>query len=260
MIAFVALSFLIVFTDAFFVPSNNGISSPQHPKPTSSSGVVVDQDHHHNHQQQLNYAQITEELPPSSTLFVEDLLLRDEGMLLSNSRTFFDSHHHQNDDDSSPVVKLSQLSSNPLLFVSSSSSSSSSASASDDDEPLLSSNECQILQSWCQNNLIPNESVPSRLWSNHNEYADDNNNNDEGLKILTKLKRVIDEIVGHTKVDDSALTVRYISYDSSDHDMEQRCHPSSSTTTNKPLPTTTYELLPDGLHVDTNNGQHFRHW
>ena len=253
MISFVVLfSFLIVFTDAFFVPSNNnGISSPQHPKPTSSSGV--DQDHHHhNHQQQLNYAQITEELP--STLFVEDLLVRDEDML-PNPRTLFD-FHHQNDDDSSPVVTLSQLSSNPLLFVSSSSSSSSSASASADDEPLLSSNECQILQSWCQNNLIPNETIPSKLWSNNNEYG---YHNDEGLKILTKLKRAIDEIVGHTQVNDSALTVRYISYDSDhDDDMEQRQrrHPSSS---NKP-PATTYELLPDGLHVDTNNGQHFRHW
>lgn len=105
-------------------------------------------------------------------------------------------------------ISLVPLSREPILLVSS--------------EPLLTIDECNVLQ--------------SHLQSKHSEH---------GELLLQRVQSQIDELTGCPRHSGEAPVPRFLLYEK---------HSRDST-----LETTSTRLFPDGLHVDTNNGQYFRH-
>ncbi len=113
-------------------------------------------------------------------------------------------------------------------------------------QSILTHNECQILSNWCRNVVrrdgkLTQESLVSGL-----------SENDEGAKIMLRLQqRLEDDILGYPKKMDSLteyVLPRFISYRHGENEKVDRRNLSRDT------------LIPDGLHVDTNNSKHFRHW
>ena len=140
----------------------------------------------------------------------------------------FDPSSPAFDSSTNKKITLIPLSSNPLLFVSS--------------EPILSKQECQTLSQWCRAHAAPGQAsltVSKSMLSDLSPAA----------QKLTELRRKIQyDLLGLT--DDNG---------NDDNVMPRYLHYPEGTEEYTPLmdaPT----LLPDGLHVDTNNNMHFRHW
>jgi hypothetical protein len=125
--------------------------------------------------------------------------------------------------------KLVPLSTNPRLFASS--------------DPLLSKQDSEQLRQWCKENLQPNKTIHPSLFDRRS---------DELPSLLQRLRDHVDAMVGYDGTGEEVM-VRYLSYTTNsgtihhDHSVSEPC-------------LTTSVLLPDGLHVDTNNGKFFRHW
>ena len=153
---------------------------------------------------------------------------------------------------------LIPLSPNPLLFVSSS--------------PLLTPQECEIVSEWCRAVETRGESIADLLRSNNQknikhpqEEGHDPHYDQKGILVMKKLQRLVHHSVlgmGSTNrsqdskvsvVEDDYVVPRFLHYQSSEGRTRQECHDDWQSVT-------VDQLIPDGLHVDTNNNKHFRHW
>jgi hypothetical protein len=137
----------------------------------------------------------------------------------------------QNQQNRKNSISLIQLATDPLLCMSS--------------RPILSEAECRTLMDWCHK--AENGSLATPLME---ESTDENGAPaSEGAKILWKVQNYVHhDLLG---IDDGEYVVpRYLFYSSRDgkdlSSIEGKVDPRA--------------LLPDGLHVDTNGSQHFRHW
>jgi hypothetical protein len=127
---------------------------------------------------------------------------------------------------------LEPLSMDPLLFKS--------------QTPILTKDECDTLVTWVR-------SQPSLdLLALQNGL----NRGDEGAKLLQRVQTILDAVLLNNNGD--IVMPKYLSYTCRDptHNVYEN---------NAQVPRTLEEyevddLLPDGLHVDTNNGKYFRHW
>ena len=131
-------------------------------------------------------------------------------------------------------ISLVQLSTKPLLFVSSGT-------------PVLSHDECLHLSSY--------------FFEKTNRKNNENNRSKQkGQHVLQKLQRVLDELI--LRPEDTMVEPRYLFYEKpTDCDLnnfDEQKHIDSSFTTCEML-TGNNPILPDGLHVDTNNGKYFRY-
>lgn len=144
---------------------------------------------------------------------------------------------------------LIPISPNPLLFVSSS--------------PLLTPQECEIVSKWCRDVEKNGESIEDLLRrSDHPESINtnpDHHHDQHGILVMKKLQRLVHHSVlgmGSTSNDsplqvvgDDYVVPRFLHYQS-----------PSEKTNDDWNSVTVDQLIPDGLHVDTNNNKHFRHW
>ena len=130
---------------------------------------------------------------------------------------------------SRPIIQLKPLSYNPLLFQST--------------ESILTPEQCSTLKQWLQ-------SQTKQL--DGDTLAKGIQQKEEGAILLKTIQHALDEVLGNKKGEDNELVVpRYLSYKESDLGG------------GRPASLEDYkveDLLPDGLHVDTNNSKHFRHW
>ena len=133
--------------------------------------------------------------------------------------------------DGSRDIALVPLATDPLLCTSS--------------QPILTQQECATLMEWCKQ--AEDESLTKALLA---EEVDDNGEPmSEGAKILWKVQQYVHhELLGNDGGD--YVVPRYLHYSCQDGDssLKAECGMDSK------------RLLPDGLHVDTNGSQHFRHW
>jgi len=129
---------------------------------------------------------------------------------------------------------LVPVSLDPLMFKSS--------------KPLLSKRDCRELSSWCKQIVEKEEKMTSQV------IEDGEENNSEGAKIMIRLQKMIHEqVLGlptptSSCLSDGYVVPRFLSYERNNEGE------NNDSTTSRLI------LLPDGLHVDTNNGHHFRHW
>mmetsp|Transcript_14006 Transcript_14006/g.20699 ORF Transcript_14006/g.20699 Transcript_14006/m.20699 type:complete len:321 (-) Transcript_14006:161-1123(-) len=128
------------------------------------------------------------------------------------------------DDD---LLKLIPVSREPIMLMSS--------------RPLLSLEECDVLSNYllhCNNNNITagtaSTTEASSSGNNQNEYT--------GKQLLQRLQDQLDSLTGFSTHEGDQI--RYVVYDPTDD--------------NVATPQEELLLLPDGLHVDTNNGKYFR--
>ena len=128
---------------------------------------------------------------------------------------------------------LQPLSFHPLLFTSA--------------EPILSESQCTTLQSWIQANTSQAQKpLDQTLFQRAIEEKE------EGALILQSLQKTIASLLAEEEgCENSHVLPRYLTYTS-------MATPAS--TTKELGEYTVHDLLPDGLHVDTNNAKHFRHW
>jgi hypothetical protein len=129
-------------------------------------------------------------------------------------------------------ARLTVLSSDPLLFVST--------------EPILTKEECRILL-----DLYRNDAGPSSTVALHTRDVDPSTEEPStaGARLLERLQQwVHHSLLGYE--DDEYVVPRFVSYPDDDKDGKR----IDSSNVNKE------NLLPDGLHVDTNGNQQFRHW
>lgn len=116
--------------------------------------------------------------------------------------------------------------------------------------PLLSDSQCQKLSQWCRQVIQNNGSLTKEI------LIKDLNEGREGAQIMEYLqKKIHEDLLGLStscdqNVQDDYVIPRFISYDDKDQNdiinSNEKINVSS--------------LLPDGLHVDTNNSKHFRHF
>lgn len=125
--------------------------------------------------------------------------------------------------------KLVPLSTNPLLFASS--------------DPLLTEQDVEKLRQWCKDNLQPNQTIHPSLFDR---------GSDELPSLLQRLRDHMDAMVGYDGTGEEVMA-RYLSYTANPEAID------GDDSVSEPCLTTSL-LLPDGLHVDTNNGKFFRHW
>ena len=137
---------------------------------------------------------------------------------------------------SSKSTILQPLSLNPLICSST--------------KALLTSEECITLSQWCRD-VVEQE---GKLTDEALEYG--KANGQEGAQIMVRLQQILEEkILGHHPTitnEKQYVLPRFISY----HNTDDR----SLKYINFGDKSDMYSLIPDGLHVDTNNSKHFRHW
>lgn len=141
-------------------------------------------------------------------------------------------------DSVGPPVRetsLIHISNDPLLLESS--------------DALITPSQCDILTKYFQSKLQVDAETGSLLTScdmNQNAYENDLIRNEPGAIILRDLQNVLLKLLG---LDSSeAVLPRYIYYTENDRDLSEHTNNVRN------------NLLPDGLHVDSNNGKFFRHW
>jgi len=128
---------------------------------------------------------------------------------------------------------LQPLSFHPLLFTSA--------------EPILSESQRTTLQSWIQAKTSQAQNpLDQTLFQRAIEEKE------EGALILQSLQKTIASLLAEEEgCENSHVLPRYLTYTS-------MATPAS--TTKELGEYTVHDLLSDGLHVDTNNAKHFRHW
>lgn len=111
---------------------------------------------------------------------------------------------------------------------------------------ILTPIECQVLSKWCREVVQREGKLTQEALTN--SYL----NGEEGAIIMIQLQQRLEgDILGYPKItegDPCYVLPRFISYRYKEGDSVDRSNLSTST------------LIPDGLHVDTNNSKHFRHW
>lgn len=131
-------------------------------------------------------------------------------------------------------ISLVPLSTKPLLFVSSGT-------------PVLSHDECQHLSSYF-------------LAKTKRKNNENNHSKHKGQYVLEKFQQLLDELI--LRPEDTIVEPRYLFYerptDCDRSDFVERKQIESTTTICEKL-TGNNPILPDGLHVDTNNGKYFRY-
>lgn len=139
-------------------------------------------------------------------------------------------------------IKFEMLSSNPLLFSS--------------QKSILSKEECQTLSSWCQSTI---QKRGGNL--NNNVLLEGIANQEEGALLLKRLQQILhSDLLGFDKDLEEMVIPRYISYDEDEYGADMNTS-SSSYKYGKDIQNYKVEdILPDGLHVDTNNSKFSRHW
>lgn len=131
-------------------------------------------------------------------------------------------------------MELIPLSLNPPLLVSQS--------------PLLSPEECDTLIAWCHEANQRGISMAAMLHAVEDV---------EGKHVLQKLQRLVHHaVLGMDGTEADYVLPRYLHYPACVYDT----HEDGRLYNNHLETVTVKELLPDGLHVDTNNNQQFRHW
>ena len=131
---------------------------------------------------------------------------------------------------------MSPVSFNPLTFISS--------------NPLLTEPQCRILSHWCRK-IVKEKGQMTKDILLQAVYE-----GSEGAQIMLHLQKEIHEKVlglSSPNDNDSYVIPRFISYNSNG----QKGHDTKIKSVDVH---TSSKLLPDGLHVDTNNGKHFRHF
>ena len=153
-------------------------------------------------------------------------------------------------------IPLIQLSPNPLLFVSSS--------------PLLTPKECEIVSEWCRDVEKRGDSIEDLLRNHenhiknpHSKEPTDHPQDRKGIQVMRKLQRLVHHSVlglggsprqkSNLHVEDDYVVPRFLHYQSTEGRTRQECNDHWNSVT-------VDQLIPDGLHVDTNNNKHFRHW
>ena len=115
---------------------------------------------------------------------------------------------------------------------------------------LLTSEECLTLSQWCR------DVVEQRGKLTDEALEHGKANGQEGAQIMVRLQRILEEeVLGfhpNTSEDKDYVLPRFISY----HNTDDR----SLVCINLGDKSDMSSLIPDGLHVDTNNSKHFRHW
>mmetsp|Transcript_27028 Transcript_27028/g.39998 ORF Transcript_27028/g.39998 Transcript_27028/m.39998 type:complete len:417 (+) Transcript_27028:152-1402(+) len=145
-------------------------------------------------------------------------------------------------------IKFEMLSTNPLLFSS--------------QKSILSIEECKTLSSWCQS-IIQARGGEGNL--NNNVLLQGIANQEEGALLLKRLQQILhSDLLGFDENLEEMVIPRYISYDEDEYgaDMNMNANASSSSYKyGKEIQNYKVEdILPDGLHVDTNNSKFSRHW
>lgn len=149
------------------------------------------------------------------------------------------------DEDTNSI--LDPLSANPLIFRSK--------------KPLLDSNQCEVLKQWVRMTLqqynqseLSMEMIKSGL-----------QRNEEGAFILSSLQRNLWYML-HGDADimreEDHVVPRYLQYVETQSPLQSQYYFSSKEEMfNSVIQTCEVaDILPDGLHIDTNNSKHFRHW
>ena len=136
---------------------------------------------------------------------------------------------HQISNGNNPL-QLIPKAINPIMFTSS--------------VPLLTKVQCEKLATWCQTVIAKYGTLTN------DALIKDLDDDKEGAQIMVQLQKIIHENImglkGSDDYDDYVMP-RYISY----------IEPEKQTILDN---MDAVSLLPDGLHVDTNNSKHFRHF
>ncbi len=111
--------------------------------------------------------------------------------------------------------------------------------------PVLTAHECQTLIECCQEATQCGISVADIMHGSEDSY---------GKHVLKRLQKLVHHsVLGLRGTEQDYIIPRYLHYpacdignDDNDKSMLEKV--------------TVDQLFPDGLHVDTNNNQHFRHW
>ncbi len=132
-------------------------------------------------------------------------------------------------------VKLKPLSFNPILVESS--------------RPILSPYECQVLSSWVSAQpSLDFAALEAGLLKG-----------EEGAKILASVQKLLCEVLVIDK--NEIVMPKYLKYTYVGNVGDIQGNGSGDRRGTRYLKDYKVEdLLPDGLHVDTNNGKYFRHW
>jgi hypothetical protein len=127
------------------------------------------------------------------------------------------------------------LATDPLLFVSS--------------QPILTENECKCLMEWCV--AVEGHSSLKEALQAEDAHGRKNEPVSEGATLFWRVQRwVHHELLGNHKNSTDYVVPRFVFYEEPDDDETIELGKGMEATT----------LLPDGLHVDTNGNQQFRHW
>lgn len=132
------------------------------------------------------------------------------------------------DVPSQKIISLTKENSDPLLLTSS--------------QPIISSSECKTLIDYCQSKLQVDSQSGMLCTScdiNREIFEQDLIERKKGAIILKNVQQMLLETLGLNEQE--GVMPRYIFYTDEDCSMDET-------------------LLPDGLHVDSNNGKFFRHW
>ncbi len=136
----------------------------------------------------------------------------------------------------SPIA-FETLSKDPLMFQST--------------KPILDKHECGILSKWCKH------LIETRGDLEEDSLEQGIANREEGALLLRRVQEQLHmDLLGLDEKDDEMVLPRYIFYTEWEDGIQR--YESS-----KPKDTKDYtleDLLPGGLHVDTNNSKFFRHW
>ena len=139
---------------------------------------------------------------------------------------------------------MTPLSCPPLLLLQSSS-------------PVISRECCSLLSRYFEQleRDSPNDSIGNEECSVISEKMDDYEIN-MAKKMLCEIQDVIDEVTNCQRHDGESQIPRYVRYDPKMADISRVTDTNASSNDQGFL---SANLLPDGLHVDTNNGKLFRH-
>jgi hypothetical protein len=132
---------------------------------------------------------------------------------------------------------LQPLSFHPLLFTSA--------------EPILSESQCTTLQSWIQAKTPQAQNpLDQTLFQRAIEEKE------EGALILQSLQKAIASLLAEEKGCENS----HVQFPCPSSIFGIFIHGYPASITKELGEYTVHDLLPDGLHVDTNNAKHFRHW
>lgn len=176
--------------------------------------------------------------PRTSIVLFESFRQQQQSSSVGGSTTrVWPKQHQRSSNNGMEIPMLQPLSSDPLLYKS--------------QTPILSKEECEILVTW----------VRSQICLDLNALRNGLDKGDEGAKILQKVQIILDAVLNNNN-DTNEMNIvmpKYLSYTYENNNNKENHRRMD----NQPHTLQEYgvdDLLPDGLHVDTNNGKYYRHW